>query len=452
VNKILKILVFLGVINGLTACSAVLWVAQLPANIAESGLHPAADIDEYDLAEPLNINDAPNIISKHMIVREDGSLWSMDMGYDDQKRNISREAYLGRSSKELYAKVELIDDVKMVVSQSDAIVVLKNDGTVWSWGASNGYWYSSNFGVLGYKKSNTETPLQVIGLPTIKKIFASDGTMLAIDNSGSVWRWGRLRPMRNQEDETLIFNAVAYDVSPEEFLTLDTDLPIKVNALKSIVKVVSYGNTYLTDSGEVYISVLPRFESAMAPYLGEKIGEFIYKVKLPHKAVDIVNETVLLENGQVWRVVHLAPGRLRLKYQPINEAVKPTEKIEGLYGAVKIGYRTTLTENGDVYRWDNIYSFGSRRTEAVATLKSKVPLYVFNFKQEIKSFSRDLVILKNGDIYIYGARPSFNPEFKNPPFTEGLKGGWGNYIYSPSDRIKSVKHNIKFKKLNGVKR
>lgn len=444
--------VLLLVTGGLTACSTVLWVAQLPANIAESSLHPEADIDEYDLAEPLRINTDKEIISKHMIVREDGALWSMDMGYDDQKRNISREAYLGRSSKELYAKVELIDDVKMVVSQSDAIVVLKNDGTVWSWGASNGYWYSSNFGVLGYKKSNTETPLQVIGLPTIKKIFASDGTMLAIDNGGSVWRWGRLRPMRNQEDETLIFNAVAYDVSPEEFLTLDTDLPIKVNALKSIVKVVSYGNTYLTNSGEVYISVLPRFESAMAPYLGEKIGEFIYKVKLPHKAVDIVNETVLLENGQVWRVVHLAPGRLRLKYQPINEAVKPTEKIEGLYGAVKIGYRTALTENGDVYRWGNIYSFGSRRTEAVATLKSKVPLYVFNFKQEIKSFSRDLVILKNGDIYIYGARPSFNPEFKNPPFTEGLKGGWGNYIYSPSDRIKSVKHNIKFKKLNGVKR
>jgi hypothetical protein len=452
VNKILKILVFLGMINGLTACSAVLWVAQLPANIAESGLHPAADIDEYDLAEPLNINDAPNIISKHIIVREDGSLWSMDMGYDDQKRNISREEYLGRSSKELYAKVELIDDVKMVVSGSDAIIVLKNDGTVWSWGASNGYWHSSSLGFLGYKKSHTETPLQVLGLPVIKRIFASDGTMLAIDNDGNVWRWGRPHPIRNQDKETLIYNAVAYDVTPEKFLTLDTDLPIKINALMSIVKVVRYGNTYLTESGEVYISVSPRFESAMAPYLGEKVGEFIYKIKLPHKAVDIVNETVLLENGHVWEMVHLIAGKDRLKYQSITEAVKPTKKIEGLYGVIKIGDRTALTENGDVYRWGHIYSFGSGRSESVMTLKSEIPLHVFNFKQKIELFTRKLVMLERGDIYIYGSLPSFNPIFKHHLFVEGLKGGFGNYIYNPNDRVRSIKYNLKFQKLNGVSR
>jgi hypothetical protein len=451
VNKILKILVFLVVINGLTACSAVLWVAQLPANIAESGLHPAADIDEYDLAEPLNINDAPNIISKHMIVREDGSLWSMDMGYDDQKRNISREEYLGRSSKALYAKVELIDDVKMVVSGSDAIIVLKNDGTVWSWGASNGYWHSSSLGFLGYKKSHTETPLQVLGLPVIKRIFASDGTMLAIDDDGNVWRWGRPRPIRNQEEETLIYNAVAYDVTPEKFLTLDTDLPIKVNALKSIVK-AAVGHTYLTESGGVYISVLPRFETAMAPYLGEKIGEFIYKVKLPHKAVDIVNETVLLENGHVWQMVHLIAGKDRLKYQSITEAVKPTKKIEGLYGVIKIGDRTALTENYNVYRWGHIYSFGSGRRESVMTLKSEIPLHVFTFKQKIKLLSRDLAILESGNIYLYGASPNFNPVFKHESFTENLMGGSDSYIYSPSDRVRAVKHHIKFQKLNGVSR
>ncbi len=254
----------------MTICLSGCSILTIPANIAEFGLVPEADIDEYELATPLRINVQPNIISNHMIVRKDGTLWSMDTNYRKAFSRIPKSLYLGRDSKDFYGQVEFIDDVKEVVAIFDVIVVLKNDGTVWSWGKPDWEVFNKSLNFLGYKSEQESLPRQILGLPSIKFISSSDGTMLAIDQEGSVWRWGQpdYDALKKAEDD--VNNAVAYNLPIEDFSLIDTKTPHKVPFLQSIVKASRYGHTFLNKQGEVYKLIHPKFQGVMAPFVEKK--------------------------------------------------------------------------------------------------------------------------------------------------------------------------------------
>lgn len=72
----------------------------------------------------------------------------------------------------------------------DQALALKSDGTVWSWGNSNG-------GLLGrseWKESLVKsiTPMRVPGLKNIKTIYAGPNFSAATDEDGITWAWGTL--------------------------------------------------------------------------------------------------------------------------------------------------------------------------------------------------------------------------------------------------------------------
>jgi alpha-tubulin suppressor-like RCC1 family protein len=62
-------------------------------------------------------------------------------------------------------------------------VALRNDASVWTWGANDQ-------GQLGDGTAGHPTPLQVPNLPAITQISAGVGHVLALGSDGTVWAWG----------------------------------------------------------------------------------------------------------------------------------------------------------------------------------------------------------------------------------------------------------------------
>lgn len=71
----------------------------------------------------------------------------------------------------------IIDNVKAISAGGDHSMALKNDGTVWTWGAI-------------YHWGGTSTPQQVQGIDSIVEIRAGDEHCMALKSDGTVWTWG----------------------------------------------------------------------------------------------------------------------------------------------------------------------------------------------------------------------------------------------------------------------
>jgi alpha-tubulin suppressor-like RCC1 family protein len=75
-------------------------------------------------------------------------------------------------------------DIKAISAGSDHSIILRSDGTVWTWG-------DNSYGQLG-DGTNTpsETPLQVQNLNDVQAVVAGSFYSLALRNDGTIWAWG----------------------------------------------------------------------------------------------------------------------------------------------------------------------------------------------------------------------------------------------------------------------
>ena len=125
----------------------------------------------------------------------------------------------------------------------------------------------------------------------------------------------------------------------------------------------------------------------MAPFVDEKIGGYLYKLKLPEKAVDIMIHTVLLENGQVWEMPYIDGTMSQKKWQDVVDLIlRPLKHIKSLSGVVKIADRVALIESGDIYRWGDIYNIG--REWFHLSLNVEIPVFVYKAQKNISFFSK----------------------------------------------------------------
>jgi alpha-tubulin suppressor-like RCC1 family protein len=75
-------------------------------------------------------------------------------------------------------------ETRMSIAAGDSFgVLLKADGTVWTWGANS-------FGQLGRDDDDSWEPVQVPGLTSVRSIAAGGETGMALKSDGSVWTWG----------------------------------------------------------------------------------------------------------------------------------------------------------------------------------------------------------------------------------------------------------------------
>ncbi len=416
------------------------------AYISEIGLLHKADVDDSVFEVPLEIDVQKNIISNHMMIKPDGSLWSMDVNFRDSKFYLSKELYLGRKADGFFGKVEFISDVKEVAANGGVVIALKNDGTLWSWGKLvSGPGYLKNIGFLGYDKAEMNKPRKILGLPPIQSVVMSSVGVAAIDGKGNVWRWGerrfQIRP--GEKDLNSEFNSVAYDLPIPDYLDVQFNQPIKIKSLKSIAKVSKRYDIYLTGSGDILKSISPRFVERMREYIDAKVGVHLYKMKMPSKAVDVVMNTVLLANGQVYELANIEGAPYSANY---GKTINPTRRLKGLSRVTRVADKAALTESGEVYRWGQVYYFG-QPVELMQRYYPKEPVYVGVIPEAVVYFSRDLITTENGSVYLYGNQNTFIGFDNKYRPEEALPFYDKNFYVSPLARRSSIKNATTYFKL-----
>jgi len=244
----------------------------------------------------------------------------------------------------------------MVRTNGSHTVMLKVDGTVWSYGIGE-------YGELGRgEKETKDEPVQVVFPNGTKIIEVASGENhgIALDREGNVWAWGR-----NQY----------YQLGNSDIDM--TESPIKVSGLSKIRKIGSGSNTSFAigSQGEVYSFGLNAS--------GEGgIGSYTNKIKVTRAknitgVIDIKagkNHTVALKsNGEVYVTGSNLYGELGQNDENIRK-VKEFTKVESLKDIVQIGVGDStvqaLTIEGEVYTWgSNIYKELGIGSESISSRK-----------------------------------------------------------------------------------
>lgn len=112
-----------------------------------------------------------------------------------------------------------------------AVIVLKDDGTVWAWGEDQD-------GICGDVSTDSTAVHQIIGLRNIKKIAAGPNFCLALRADGSVWSWGG-----NRSGQLGLGSSYSYE-----------DVPNQIYGLTNIVDISAGKNHALAvrENGRIY--------------------------------------------------------------------------------------------------------------------------------------------------------------------------------------------------------
>ncbi len=143
-----------------------------------------AEIDPGFYNIPLQINEINNVIdisigSNHTVVlKEDGTVWSWG-------NNISGQLGDGtNNNSNILVEAKKLNNVKSISAGGSYTIALKEDGTVWAWG-DNGY-IGLGFGT----DKDSNIPVQVEGISDVVDISSGADYIVALKKDGTVWAWG----------------------------------------------------------------------------------------------------------------------------------------------------------------------------------------------------------------------------------------------------------------------
>lgn len=137
-----------------------------------------------DRNEPYELPDLSEVVTgaageEHsVVVKANGTVWSWGTNYDGR---------LGDGtdiSKKIPVKVTGIAGVKSVAAGRRHTVALKYDGTLWSWGGNS----AGELGTGDFREKLV--PTQVLGISNVKEVVASSRHTVALKTDGTVWMWG----------------------------------------------------------------------------------------------------------------------------------------------------------------------------------------------------------------------------------------------------------------------
>ncbi|WP_303968692.1 Ig-like domain-containing protein [Sporosarcina ureae] len=146
----------------------------------------------------IHIANAYGIVSNHesvvdagkehlIVLRNDGSVWSWGENTFGQLGGNSAPPTRSVAPKAIQLENgNRLLNIKAIAAGGYHSVALDSKGNVWTWG-------SNTFKQLGHSPKNAinENPEMISGLSNIVAIAAGDYHSLAVDDNGHVWSWGR---------------------------------------------------------------------------------------------------------------------------------------------------------------------------------------------------------------------------------------------------------------------
>ncbi len=310
--------------------------------LACSGGLEKVKMEDQPLAHSLPINTQPRILaiggSCSIGIKDDGTVWSW--GHDFHGclgRKIERydQGYIP-------AQVQGIKDAVSVVAY-DQVLVLKKDGTVWSWG-------ENDYRELGYdtEKRYSDIPRQIPGLNDVIDISVSSGTSYVVKKDGTVWGFGNSWEGMFGIDST----------SEKQPLT-------KIEGLENIVRIsAGSGNVVALDStGHIWTwgtlgTRLGRIVEVSEPRFPKPFPFPAAPLQIKNKVVEVVGGSsgglALLENGYVMSWGKNRSGTLGRNLDQYAVSQTP-EVIPNLSQVIKLAgngsIATALTKTGDLVAW-----------------------------------------------------------------------------------------------------
>jgi alpha-tubulin suppressor-like RCC1 family protein len=122
-------------------------------------------------------------------LKSDGTVWTWG---DNSGHQLGAGSSFTASYSSVALPVSGISGVIAVAAGENHTLALKSDGTVWAWGENDhGQMGDPTITATGAVISFSDVPNQVPSLSGITAIAAGTDFSLALDNSGTVWVWGR---------------------------------------------------------------------------------------------------------------------------------------------------------------------------------------------------------------------------------------------------------------------
>lgn len=167
------------------------WGSNVFSNLGDTGLetrsYKAKQIMESPGIPLMGVKQVDGGSYHSMALKEDGTVWAWGLGSYGALGN-------GSDAESIYpVQVKMLDgsfltDIVQIASHEQAVLALRNDGTVWSWG-------SNIDGNLGTGGEDTFAAVQVLDssnapLMNVTAIEAGGELSVALKNDGTVWWWG----------------------------------------------------------------------------------------------------------------------------------------------------------------------------------------------------------------------------------------------------------------------
>lgn len=262
----------LGIAIGITVLLLMAEVAGAPATMkTPTATEPATRV-QYEAAA--GQSDHPKLIKI-----DDGAVWAWG---DNREGRLGDGTYTDQNTP---VQVQGLTryTATVIAAGNSAYIVLKDDGTVWTWGISpvqvsglSGVtaiaagdahyaalkndstvwtWGKNGYGQLGDgTTTNRQTPLKVSGLSGVTAIAAGDYHTIALTNDGTVWTWGKngtgqLGDGTDCERDGGIFS----DLSAKPIPCYKTN-PVQVSGLSGVTAIAAGGShsVALTNDGKVW--------------------------------------------------------------------------------------------------------------------------------------------------------------------------------------------------------
>ncbi|MCD8180676.1 MAG: hypothetical protein LUF26_04270, partial [Firmicutes bacterium] len=277
--------------------------------------------------------------SHALFVKNDNTLWGvgdnscgqlaqgeMDKPLEEQiQEDLKYKNETKCAPEKIEEPVKIMENVKSAAAYGTVSVVLKTDGTVWTFGADTG---GGALGIGGRWLVNNE-PTQI--LSNIKDIFVQGEAGFAVDNDDTLWRWGsnyagyaggnpydRLTPEKYMENVKYASNMSGYNliIKTDNSLWIygDTDAdngdigyssseePFKL--ADDAVCALGLNEYFLTEyendrilvlqtNGDLMLYAIPMLEDK-EPYL---IGKVTGNVRLPNEIPASINFTDITDKS-----------------------------------------------------------------------------------------------------------------------------------------------------------